>query len=75
MKRWAVCKRNGQWRVMDSGVWHDTFESLSEAHTFATQCAVADKLFEPGGLVYLSDLQAAYYELLRIKLKGWISSQ
>jgi hypothetical protein len=58
-KRWAVIKREGAWRVTDRGCWHDTFPTLPEAHTYATQCAVADVLYEPGGLTELARLQAA----------------
>ena len=56
--RWTVCKRDGRWRVLDRGCWHDTFDSLEEAHTFAQQCAVTDILFEPGGLTILKALLA-----------------
>lgn len=58
MKRWRVIKRDGEWRVLDSGVWHDSFPTLPEAHTYATQNAVADYLFEPGGLSRLKELEA-----------------
>jgi len=61
--RWSVRKRNGGWRVYDRGYWHDMFNTLPEAHTYATQCAVADKLYEPGGLTWLAQIQryAALY--------------
>lgn len=56
--RWTVHKRDGKWRVSDRGVWHDTFESLWDACTYATQCAVADELYAPGGLTCLKSLQS-----------------
>lgn len=52
--RWSVVKRDGRWRVLDRGVWSDTFDSLEEAHTWATQNAVADVLYRPGGLSWLA---------------------
>lgn len=54
--RWSVRKKGGQWRVYDRQWWHDTFDTLEEAHTYATQCAVADILYEPGGLTLLAKL-------------------
>lgn len=57
MKRWSVRKVNGTWRVFDRGIWHDSFDSLPAAHTYATQCAVADEIYEPGGLTRLSILR------------------
>lgn len=54
--KWSVCKRDGQWRVLARGVWYDTFDTLPEAHTYATQCAYADSLYEPGGLTCLTAL-------------------
>lgn len=57
MNRWSVCKRDGQWRVVDDGIWHDTCDTLAEAHTYATQLAVADVLFDDGGLTHLRALQ------------------
>lgn len=56
----------GEWGVYDGRViydWadgpclHDVFPTLKEAHTYATQLAVADTLFEPGGLTWLAALQ------------------
>lgn len=58
MKRWSVRKVNGQWRVYDRGAWWDTFDTLEEAHTYATQNAVADELYESGGLTRLSRMLA-----------------
>ena len=55
--RWSVRKRNGAWRVYDRGHWHDSFDTLVDAHTYATQCAVADELYEPGGLTWLAKIQ------------------
>lgn len=55
--RWRVCKRNQVWRIYDSrGYWHDSSDTLEDAHTYATQLAVADVLFEPGGLTRLRQL-------------------
>ena len=56
--RWSVRKQNGRWRVYDRNVWSDTFDSLEEAHTWATQCAVADKLYTEGGLRQLAAMLA-----------------
>ena len=55
--RWSVRKRDGAWRVYDRGCWHDTYPTLVEAHTYATQCAVADSLYEPGGLTWLRKIE------------------
>jgi hypothetical protein len=57
--RWSVRKKGDQWRVYDRQWWHDTFDTLEEAHTYAMQCAVADVLYEPGGLTRLAELTAA----------------
>jgi len=59
MTRWTVCKRDGSWRVYDRGVWAETYDSLEEAHTAATQNAVIDVLFKPGGLSLLALLKWA----------------
>lgn len=56
MTRWSVKKRDGKWRVCDHGAWFDTFNTLPEAHTYATQCALADEIFAPGGLTRLGNL-------------------
>ena len=60
MNRWRVCKRDGLWRILDRGVWSDTYYTLPEAHTAATQYAVMEELFKPGALVALAELQDAY---------------
>lgn len=52
-KRWSVRKREGRWRVIDRDTWHDTADTLEEAHTYATQLAAADVLFDNGGLTRL----------------------
>jgi hypothetical protein len=57
MCRWRVIKRKGEWRVMDGDAWHDRYPTLTEAHTAATQYAVADALFAPGGLTRLKAMQ------------------
>lgn len=60
MRRWSVAKLdNNKWGVFDHGTWFDTFNTLHEAHTYATQLAVADCLFAPGGLNTLRSLQDA----------------
>lgn len=56
MTRWTVCKRDNEWRVYDRGIWSDTFLTLPEAHTYATQNAVADILFMDGALTLLRSL-------------------
>jgi hypothetical protein len=61
VNRWKVNKRAGQWRVYDRGIWHDTFDTLQAAHTYATQCAVADELYEPGGLTWLKQIMWGAY--------------
>lgn len=58
MSRWSVRKRDGAWRVYDRDVWWDTFDSLPEAHTEATQCAICDELWQPGGLTRFTNLLA-----------------
>jgi len=55
--RWSIRKINGRWRVFDRGIWSDTYDSLEEAHTYATQNAVADILYQPGGLSILAELK------------------
>lgn len=55
-RRWSVAKRDGRWCVYDRGCLWDRFTDLEDAHTWATQCAVADELFTPGGLTRLSGL-------------------
>lgn len=56
--RWTVRKVNNRWRVYDRGVWHDSFPTLPEAHTYATASAIADVLYAPGGLTCLTQLKA-----------------
>lgn len=60
MKRWRVCKRHGAWRIYDRGTWWDTYNTLTEAHTVATQNAVADTLYQPGGLTLLEEMRHAH---------------
>jgi hypothetical protein len=52
--RWTVRKHNGAWGVYDWGVLSDKFDTLDEAHTWATQNAVADELYAPGGLTRIA---------------------
>jgi hypothetical protein len=58
---WAVCKRDGKWRIYqrrrDGWVWHDAEHTLPDAHTAATQYAVIDELFNPGGLTRLAQMR------------------
>lgn len=55
--KWAVRKRDGRWRVYDSGTWYATYDSLQDAHSDATCNAVADVLYAPGGLTLLAQLK------------------
>ena len=58
VNRWSVKKlADGRWGVFKSGSWWDVFPTLNEAHTYATQSAVAEDLYEPGGLTYLKFLK------------------
>jgi hypothetical protein len=57
MNRWKVIKRNNRWRVLDGGAWHETHDTLVDAHTAATQNAVAADLYSPGGLTCLATLR------------------
>lgn len=57
MTRWTVKKKNGYWTVFDRGIAWDCFNTLDEAHTWATCNAVADVLYAPGGLTCLRRLQ------------------
>ena len=55
--RWRVQKRQGRWQVIDRRCcWHSTFDTLTEAHTEATQNSVAEVLYAPGGLTTLATL-------------------
>jgi hypothetical protein len=58
VNRWKVVKRNNRWRVLDSGAWHETHDTLVEAHTAATQLAATTVCFQPGGLTILKYLRA-----------------
>jgi hypothetical protein len=58
VNRWKIIKRNNQWRVYDRDLWHETHDTLVEAHTAATQLAVTTMCFEPGGLTILKYLRA-----------------
>lgn len=68
--QWSVKKipsdhprHSGSWGVYDKRserygpTLHDVFDTLKDAHTYATQLAVLDSLFEPGGLTLLRTLQ------------------
>lgn len=57
MTRWTVAKYRDKWSVFDRGVRCDDFDTLEEAHTWATCNAVADVLYAPGGLTCLRRLQ------------------
>lgn len=52
-RRWSVKRWKTGWGVFDRGICHDTFPTLADAHTFATQCAVIDIFLEDGGLFRL----------------------
>ena len=54
--RWCIKYRNSQWRIYDRDQWSCTFDTLPEAHTWATQSAVADVLYQAGGLTWLRRL-------------------
>ena len=58
MNRWKVIKRNNRWRVYDNNQWHETHDTLVEAHTAATQLAVTAMCFQPGALTILKYLRA-----------------
>lgn len=61
--KWSVIKRDGQWRIVSPrGFWHDSAPTLPEAHTYASQLAVADVLFESGGLTVLKQLKESSSE-------------
>ena len=64
MNRWSVVKREGQWRVLDRGAWHETHDTLAQAHTAATQYAVIDECFKAGGLTRLKDLERLAHKQL-----------
>lgn len=56
---WFVCKRDGRWRVYDRGVWHDTYDSLPDAHSAALAYTLSAELFTRGGLVRFAALRDA----------------
>jgi hypothetical protein len=64
VNRWSVVKREGQWRVLDRGAWHETHDTLAQAHTAATQYAVIDECFKAGGLTRLKDLERLAHKQL-----------
>ena len=55
-RRWSVAKRDGRWRVIDRGTWAETYDTLPEAHTVATQHATADLIYTDGGLTLFARL-------------------
>lgn len=57
---WVVRKRAGRWRVYGHGAWWDTYNTLPEAHTAATQNAAAETIYAPGGLTLLTNMRRAY---------------
>lgn len=59
--RWTVRKVDGRWRIYDRGTWAETYDTLPEAHTFATCNAVADILYQPGSLTLLAHMKAAHH--------------
>jgi hypothetical protein len=64
MNRWKVVKRYNRWRVLDGGAWHETHDTLAQAHTAATQYAVIDECFKAGGLTRLKDLERLAHKQL-----------
>lgn len=73
--RWQVRQVvPGRWGVFDNGSWQDVFDTLSEAHTYATQLAVADELFSPGGLTYLRALKEEFIGAQRDNSQAGVSS-
>ena len=58
MNRWRVCFRDGSWRIYDRGMWHDTADTLHQAHDEATRLAISCELWEPGALTRLKNLLA-----------------
>lgn len=54
--RFTVRKRHGKWRIYDHNTWHDTTDTLTEAHTWATQLAIITQLCTPGGLTKYTQL-------------------
>ena len=60
-RRWSVRRWKAGWGVFDRDICFDSFPTLEEAHTYATQCAVADVLFASGGLMMLADMKAGCY--------------
>lgn len=72
MSDYSVCKRDGRWRVYQDDTWTDTFDTLDEAHDWASQCAVADVLYEPGGLTRMT-LMCQLEQLILCWLAGWVS--
>lgn len=71
-----MCKREGRWRLFDpTGVWVDVFDSLDQAHTWATQCAVCDAVFEPGGLDRVSRMLNAEEAEFKRKLLAYDSAR
>lgn len=55
--RWTVRKHGDRWKIIDPrGCWVATFDTLTEAHTEATQNAAAETLYSPGGLTRLARL-------------------
>jgi len=73
--RWSIRKVDRKWRVYDHNSWQDVFDTLPEAHTYATQLAVADDLFSPGGLTYLSSLKKSFVALQRVRYQEGVLSQ
>ena len=72
--RWRVDYRRGAWRVVNpKGVWHDSADTLPDAHTYAAQCAVADVLFAPGGLSRLSELHTRWDMDELVDFAQWLS--
>jgi hypothetical protein len=58
MNRFRICLREGRWRIYDRKSWHDTADTLQEAHDEASRLATCCELWEPGALTRLRSLLA-----------------
>ena len=63
--KWAVRKRDNRWQLYDTkGSHFDSFDTLPEAHTMATRYAIAEIVFQPGGLTRFKALMGMAGEYL-----------
>ena len=56
MNTWSVRKRKGRWVVYEDACAYDIFDSLPEAHDWATLQTIIEMLSCPGGLARVADL-------------------